>query len=254
MNSCAPKARDSFLSVLCASVVDIFFSAPPRLRVPILEGNTAMRSSLCVLAMAALLCGAPACSAIAAPVRPDALRDGSHDFDWDIGTWKTHQRRRLHPLTGSTTWVEYSGSDVVRNLWDGANEGIVKAEGPAGHLEIFTLRLYDREAHRWSVYFASRAASTMSPPVVGEFRSGRGEFYDNETYNGKPIMVRFAVSSITADSCHFEQAFSADKGKTWETNFIVAETLVKDAARNARQASQKYYCRRRSGPSMTHNR
>src|SRR4029077_12907641 len=127
-----------------------------------------------------------------------------------------------------------SGSDVVGKLWHGANEGIVKADGPIGSLEIFTLRLYDREAHLWSIYFASRTGGTMSPPVVGEFRSGRGVFYDNETYNGRPIMVRFAVSNMTAHSCHFEQAFSADKGKTWETNFVVAETLVKDQTRKAR--------------------
>src|SRR5207253_1663821 len=48
-------------------------------------------------------------------------RDGQHDFDWDIGTWKTHQKRLLHPLTGTTTWVEYNGTDVVRKIWEGAN-------------------------------------------------------------------------------------------------------------------------------------
>src|SRR5215472_379442 len=60
-----------------------------------------------------------------------AQRDGSHDFDWDMGAWKTHQRRLLHPLTGSTTWVEYSGTDVVRKIWDGANQGFIEADGPA---------------------------------------------------------------------------------------------------------------------------
>jgi hypothetical protein len=73
-----------------------------------------------------------------------AEREGQHDFDWDIGTWKTHQRRLLHPLTGSTTWVEYNGTDVVRKIWDGANSGVAEADGPSGHLEIFTLRTETR--------------------------------------------------------------------------------------------------------------
>jgi hypothetical protein len=155
-------------------------------------------------------------------------RDGRHDFDWDMGTWKTHQRRLLHPLTGSTTWVEYHGTDVVRKVWDGANLGKVEADGPAGHLELFTLRLYNPEAHQWSIYFTNSTAGTLSPGAVGEFKNGRGDFYDQETFNGRSILVRFSVSDITPNSCHFDQAFSADGGKTWEVNFIVTETLAKD--------------------------
>ena len=152
------------------------------------------------------------------------LRDGRNDFEWDIGSWKTHQRRLLHPLTGSTTWVEYSGSDVVRKIWDGANQGLVEADGSAGHLEIYTLRVYDPQARQWNIYFTNPATGVLSLPAVGQFINGRGEFYDQESYNGRAILVRFSVSDITPKSCHFEQAFSADGGKTWEPNFIVSET------------------------------
>jgi hypothetical protein len=156
------------------------------------------------------------------------LRDGRHDFDWDIGTWKTHQKRLLHPLTGSTTWVEYTGTDIVRKIWDGANQGLIEADGPGGHLEIFTLRLYNPDAHQWNIYFTSGASAggTMSQPAIGEFSGGRGEFFDMEPINGRTILLRFSVSDITPNSCHFEQAFSPDEGKTWEVNFIVDETLV----------------------------
>jgi hypothetical protein len=160
-------------------------------------------------------------------------RDGQHDFDWDIGTWKTHQRRLLHPLTGSTTWVEYNGTDVVQKVWQGANVGKIEADGPAGHLEIFTLRLYNPQAHQWSIYFTNPASGTLSLPVVGGFKNGRAEFYDQETYNDRIIWVRFSISEITPNSCHFEQAFSPDGGKTWEPNFLVTETLMKDANDNA---------------------
>ena len=159
----------------------------------------------------------------------EPARDGQHDFDWDIGTWKIHVRRLQRPLTGSTTWVEYDGTDVVRKFWEGANQGVVEWNSPAGHLEIFTLRLYNAEAHQWNIYFANSAGGPLSQPVVGEFKNGRGEFYDQEPYNGRTILVRFAVSDITPNSCRFEQAFSADGAKTWEVNLVVTETLVKDA-------------------------
>lgn len=161
------------------------------------------------------------------PLQAFADRDGQHDFDWDIGTWKTHQKRLLRPLTGSTTWVEYTGTDVVRKIWNGANSGIIEADGPAGHLEIYTLRLYDPDSHQWGISFTSPGSGILSTPVVGEFKNGRAEFYDQEPYNGKMVFVRFSVFDITPASCHFEQAFSADGGRTWEPNFIVTETRVK---------------------------
>ena len=155
-----------------------------------------------------------------------AQRDARHDFDWDIGTWKTHQRRLLHPLSGSTTWVEYNGTDLVKKIWDGANEGLVEADGPAGHLEIYTLRVYNPDSHQWNIYFTNPATGTLSPPAVGEFKNGKGKFYDQESFQGRAILVRFSVSDMAANSCRFEQAFSADGGKTWEVNFMVTETRV----------------------------
>jgi len=160
-------------------------------------------------------------------VNPSTGRDGVHDFDWDIGTWNVHQRRLLHPLTGSTEWTEYDGTDVVQKIWDGANMGKVESAGPTGRLEIYTLRLYDVAAHQWRIYFTSSGSGTLGQPVVGEFQNGRGEFYDQEPYRGKAILVRFSVHDITQNSCQFDQAFSADGGKTWETNFIATETLSK---------------------------
>lgn len=155
-----------------------------------------------------------------------AARDGRHDFDWDIGLWKVHQRRLLHPLTGSTTWVDYDGTDNVQKIWEGANSGIVESDGSAGHLEIYTLRLYDPDARRWSIYFANRAGGGIGTPVAGTFNNGQGEFIDHETYKDKTIMVRFRVFDIQPNSCRFDQSFSADEGKTWETNFLVKETRV----------------------------
>ncbi len=157
-------------------------------------------------------------------------RDGQHDFDWDIGTWKVHQRRLLHPQTGSTTWIEYDGTDVVQRLWDGANIAKVESTGPAGRLELFSIRIYNPGTRKWSVYFAGNGSGTLSVPAVGEFRNGQGEFYDQENINGKATLVRFRVSDITTDSCSFDQAFSPDGGKTWETNLIVRETRVKGAS------------------------
>lgn len=156
-------------------------------------------------------------------------RDGQHDFDFEIGTWKTRLSRLLHPLTGSTTWVEYEGTTVVRKVWNGrANLVELVADGPAGRFEGLSLRLYNPESRQWSLNFASSRSGTMTQPTIGGFKNGRGEFYNQEIFNGRAIFVRFVISDITPDSCRFEQAFSNDGGKTWEVNWIAIDTRVKD--------------------------
>ena len=170
---------------------------------------------------------APETSARAAPAR----RDGQHDFDFDIGTWKTHLKRLTKPLSGSTTWVEYEGVTVVRKIWGGrANLAELEADGPAGHLQVLSLRLYDPQARQWSLNSASGRSGTLGTPTVGEFRDGRGEFFDQEVFNGRTILVRNIWSNITADSCRFEQSFSDDGGRTWEVNWIAVDTRIKDEA------------------------
>jgi hypothetical protein len=156
-----------------------------------------------------------------------ALRDGSHDFDFEIGTWKTHLRVLQHPLTGSTKWIELNGTSVVRKVWNGrANLVELEVDGANGHIEGLSLRLYDPVAHQWSLNFANAKVGSLGVPTIGEFKNGRGEFYDREPVNGRMILVRNVFSDIKANSCHFEQAFSDDGGKTWETNWIADDVRV----------------------------
>jgi hypothetical protein len=168
---------------------------------------------------------------VSAQARPDgsspSLRDGRNDFDFEIGVWKTHLRRRLHPLTGSNSWSEYEGTTTVRKVWNGLSNLVeLEVDGSKGHIEALSLRLYNPDSHQWSLNFASSAGGTLGIPTVGEFKNGRGEFYDQETLNGRAILVRFVISDVTPASCHFEQAFSDDGGQTWEVNWIATDTRL----------------------------
>jgi hypothetical protein len=188
--------------------------------------NTIRHSTACLLFYCIILASSSVPSN--AQPKPSPPRDGSHDFDFEIGKWKTHLRRLVHPLTGSTTWVEYDGTTVVSKVWNGkANLVELDVTGPTGHIEALSLRLYNPDPHQWSLNFANSAGGTMSVPTIAEFKNGRGEFYDQEPLNGRAILVRFVIYDITADSCSFEQAFSDDGGKTWEVNWIATDTRVK---------------------------
>ncbi len=159
-----------------------------------------------------------------------AERDGRRDFDFEIGTWRTHLRLLQRPLTGSTTWVEYEGTSVVREILGGAANVVeLDVEGPAGGIQGLSLRLYEPETRQWSLNFSNTRTGKLSPPVFGEFRNGRGVFYGQDRTNGRAVLVRFVISEITPTSARFEQAFSDDGGATWEVNWIAVDTRVPTA-------------------------
>ena len=167
-------------------------------------------------------------SAAVETARPASVRDGQRDFDWEFGKCHTQLWRLKQPLSGSNEWLEYDGTTVVRKIWDGrANLVELKVDGPT-HIEALNLRLYNPETHKWSLNFASRKAGTLGTPTVGEFKNGRGEFFDQENFNGRPVLVRFIISDIKPESCKFEQSFSADGGKAWEVNWIAIDTRPKE--------------------------
>ncbi len=186
------------------------------------------------VAFAAETGGAGVAAAVAAqsttnaPAAADA-RSGAHDFDWEFGKWKTHLKRRLRPLTGSNEWVEYEGTTVVSEVMGGrANLVELDVQGTAGRIAGMSLRLYNPESRQWSLNFANVTGGTLSPPTVGEFRDGRGEFYAQETLRGRSILVRFVIFDVTPTSARFEQSFSDDGGKSWELNWIAHDTRASD--------------------------
>jgi hypothetical protein len=187
-----------------------------------------MRGFASLLLIGSLVAGAPAAPAAEAPAaapKAGAAHDGRHDFDFEFGEWKMQLSRRVKPLSGSNEWVRYEGTSVVHKVWNGAaNLGEIELDGPKGHIEGLSLRVWNPEAKQWNVHFANSASGVVGDAMVGGFEDGRGEFYDQETYDGRAVFVRFVFSDITKNAFRFEQAFSQDGGRTWEPNWIATFT------------------------------
>jgi hypothetical protein len=150
-----------------------------------------------------------------------AVRDGSRDFDFEFGDWTMQLKRLVKPLSGSKEWVEYEGSSVVHRIWGGAaNVGEIDIKGPAGRIQGMSVRVYNPQSGQWGVSFASARGGQLGEPMIGGFKDGRGEFYNQETFNDREIFVRFIFSDITPRTFRLEQAFSDDGGKTWEANWL----------------------------------
>jgi hypothetical protein len=163
-----------------------------------------------------------------------AERDGQHDFDPLIGAWKYHLKKLQHPLTGSTTWIEFDGTGVCYKIWDGRSQlDTIEVDSPTGHIEGLTLRLYNPQTHQWRLSWANSKNGILDPPQIGEFKNGRGEFYAQDILNGKSILIRFVWTNLTTSTPHFEQSFSEDGGKNWEVNWITDQTRVNDESDKA---------------------
>jgi hypothetical protein len=183
--------------------------------------------ALTICAVMALAAPSAHAAAAAAPeTAANPKHDGSHDFDFEFGDWTAHLKRR-HPLTGSNDWVDYDGPSIVRKVWGGkANLGEIEFQGPAGHIEGMSLRLYNPDTRQWNITFANSKVGATGTPMIGGFAGGIGEFYGPDTLDGRPIFVRFIFSDITARTFKLEQAFSDDGGKSWEANWIATFTRV----------------------------
>ncbi|MBB2146918.1 hypothetical protein GM921_15545 [Pedobacter sp. LMG 31464] len=155
-------------------------------------------------------------------------KNGQRDFDFEIGDWKTKLKVLKNPLSGSTTWVEYEGTSKVIAICNG-NSNLVElnVKGSGGQIIGVSLRLFNPKTNQWSLNFANIKDGNLATPSIGSFKDGRGEFFNEDTFDGKKILVRFVISAITPSSCHFEQAFSTDNGKTWEVNWIAEDTRIK---------------------------
>jgi hypothetical protein len=161
-----------------------------------------------------------------APSGPADLpqRDGSRDFDFLIGDWKAHVRRLPDRLNKSNVWVEYDGISNHKKLLDSnANfeEFEVTSTDKKLHIKAQTLRLYNPASHQWSIYLVDLDNGTLdTPPVVGGFTGKRGEFFHQENFKGRTILVRYVWLDLSPKSARMEQSFSPDGGKTWEVNWI----------------------------------
>jgi hypothetical protein len=152
---------------------------------------------------------------------------GVNDFDFFINTWRVHHRRLKERLAKNHEWIEFEGTSTAQKILGGLgnmDDNVLNL--PGGTYRAVTIRTYDAAKKLWSIWWIdSRHPGPLDPPVVGRFENGVGTFYANDTFNGKPIRVRYLWRNHS-DTPHWEQAFSDDGGKTWETNWTMDFTRV----------------------------
>ncbi len=156
--------------------------------------------------------------------------DPLHDFDFILGRWHVHNRRLMKRLQGSTDWETFEATGHARLLPGriGNYDDLTPIDWRPGYVGM-SLRLFDRTAKQWSIYWVDNQTGVLQPPVIGGFSNGVGLFEGPDKFEGKPIVVRFIWSNITRQSARWEQAFSIDNGNTWEVNWIMEFSRTEDA-------------------------
>ena len=184
-------------------------------------------STLPTVLLAAVLAASSTVASAQQAAAPVVQRDGQKDFDWEIGTWTTKVRVLQNPLTvEAPKWAEFEGTSFVKPLLDGrANFVELSVARTSGKIEGGSLRLYNPQSRQWSLNYASLRNGLLTAPVYGGFDlSGRGTFYGQDTIDGRVIFVRFIITRPSDKEAHFEQAYSADGGMNWETNWFAVDT------------------------------
>jgi len=173
------------------------------------------------------------------PSSPPLNVSGQRDFDFLFGSWHVENHRLRHRFQNSNDWETFGAKNTVRPIWNGrGNVEEYQGSASAGPIEGLTVRLFNTKTNEWGLYWADQQSGRMYPPVVGRFVNGRGEFFGHDSDGGRPVTVRFIWSEMTADSCKWEQAFSLDEGRTWETNWIMRMTRIIEDTDEAGDRSQ----------------
>ena len=187
-----------------------------------------LKQTAVAMGLAAIICVSYPCVGLSQTLTPAAaVRDGQHDFDFNIGVFHTHIKRTLDPFARGSETVELNGTVTVRKVWDGkAQLEEIEADGPKGHWEGLTLFLYNPGAHQWSQSFANSKVGILSSNV-GEFKDGRVVLIGQDTVSDRTILVRAEWSDIKPDSHQYEESYSNDGGTTWVRSFIANLTRLK---------------------------
>lgn len=147
---------------------------------------------------------------------------GALDFDFLHGNWKVQNRMLKERLKGSNEWYEFAATLTVKPILNGqGNVDEYKAMIGGTNLEGVTLRLFNPKTKLWSLYWVDNLTMELQTPLVGSFKNGKGEFFADDTYEGKKVKARFIWSDITRTAARWEQAYSTDGGKTWEVNWVM---------------------------------
>jgi hypothetical protein len=149
------------------------------------------------------------------------------DFDFLPGDWMIHNRRLRKRLAGSDEWDEFDATSTARHILGGCgNEDEFRTDHDGGFVGM-SFRFFDPATRQWSIYWAdSRRPGILDPPLFGSFSGDTGVFHGDDTFEERPIRVRFIWSSVTTPTPRWEQAFSDDGGETWETNWVMDFTPV----------------------------
>ena len=155
-----------------------------------------------------------------------AARASKHDFDFLHGSWNVHNRYLKGRLRRSTEWIEFDAHSDMQPLLEGLGQlDRYRAVRDGSAIEGVTLRLFNPATGEWSLHWADTVnPGVLLPPMVGRFNGDGGEFFGDEFVDGKKILCRFYWTRTNPDSPRWEQAFSEDGGKTWETNWIMTFT------------------------------
>jgi hypothetical protein len=193
---------------------------------------TILANTASLAALLGLFAAAPALANADAPPPPTGKSNlsGLHDFDFMVGSWRTHHHVRKERLAGSHEWWDYDGTETLWLTMGGyGNVDDNLLNKPTGSYRAVTIRSYDPQTGQWSIWWLDGRMPSipLDPPMRGRFETGSGVFYADDTLRGKPIKVRFIWKPIDHDHAHWEQAFSGDGGKTWETNWTTEFTRTK---------------------------
>jgi len=195
-----------------------------------------MRDTIDRRRLLTLLAALPGVMTAVAPGRAASQPGGDRDFDFFFGSWAVRHRRLGKRLVGSDAWEEFDGTTTCQPILGGFanfNDSVAHRPGGVAGGGFVTsrgmgLRAYDAKSSTWADwYLDGRSPTKIEVHGIGTFADRIGTFLSEDVWEGRRVKVRGIFTPLTPTSMQWEQAYSADGGATWETNYVMRYTRTK---------------------------
>lgn len=150
------------------------------------------------------------------------------DFDFFQGKFKIRNKKLKSILNNCTEWIEFESTQEMYKVLHGLgniDNFIAKRDGKS--FEGMTVRLFNPKTRLWSMYWADSNRGKFDPPVIGSFENKVAYFFTKDIISEKEVFVVFRWDATDKENPVWSQAFSDDKGKTWEWNWYMYMQKIK---------------------------
>jgi hypothetical protein len=144
------------------------------------------------------------------------------DFDFYVGNWKLQNKKLKTRFNNCNEWIEFTTTTNMFKTLNGygnIDTNFTSIDGVP--FEGLSIRFFNPSTRLWSIHWADTNTLALDKPTVGSFDNEFGHFFTKDVIEGRDVIVVYRWDIRDPLKPIWSQAFSPDKGRSWEWNWYM---------------------------------